>query len=174
LIKNLQQVKISVDLEHFVNYQLIELLKEFKDIFAYTYKDLKGIPPHIVQHRIELDTSIPPTHQARYRLNPNYATILQEDIDKLFAASFIKPIKEATWLSPIVVVPKKNEKLKICVDFKKLNVATKKDPYPLPFTDEVINIIVGHEVYTFLSGFFRYHQISIALEDQYQTTFNTN
>ncbi len=51
------------------------------------------------------------------------------------------------------------------MNFKKLNAATLKDPYPLPFTDEVINIVAGHEVYTFLNGFFRYHQISIALED---------
>jgi hypothetical protein len=50
------------------------------------------------------------------------------------------------------------------VDFKKLNTTTKKDPYPLPFTDEVINTIVGHEIYTFLNGFFGYHHISIALE----------
>jgi hypothetical protein len=54
------------------------------------------------------------------------------------------------------------------VDFWKLNVAIKKDPYFLPFTNEVINIIVGHEVYTFLLGFYRYHKISIALEDQYK------
>jgi hypothetical protein len=68
-------------------------------------------------------------------------------------------------------VPKKNGKLRICVDFKKLNVATKKDPYLLSFTDEVINTIAGHEVYTFLNGFSRYHHISIATEDQYKTTF---
>jgi hypothetical protein len=67
----------------------------------------------------------------------------------LLVVGFIKPIEEATWLSPIVVVPKKNEKLKICVDFKKLNVAIKKDPYSLPFTDEVIDTITRHEVYTF-------------------------
>jgi hypothetical protein len=54
-------------------------------------------------------------------------------------------------------MPKKNGKLRIYVDFRKLNVATKKDPYLLPFTDEVINIVAGHEVYTFLDGFFRYH-----------------
>jgi hypothetical protein len=54
-------------------------------------------------------------------------------------------------------VPKKNEKLRICVDFRKLNVATKKDPFSLPFIDEVINIITGHEVYTYLGGFFGYH-----------------
>jgi hypothetical protein len=82
-------------------------------------------------------------------LNLNYAIIVKYDIDKLLVVGFIKPIEEATWLSPIIVVPKKNEKLKICVDFKKLNVAIKKDPYSLPFTDEVIDIITRHEVYTF-------------------------
>jgi hypothetical protein len=70
-----------------------------------------------------------------------------------------------SWLSPIVVVLKKNGKLKICVDFNKLNVVIKKDPYMLPFTNEVINTITRHEVYTFLGGFSKYHQISIALEN---------
>jgi hypothetical protein len=64
-----------------------------------------------------------------------------------------------------VVVPQKNGKLKICVNFKKLNMATKKDPYLLLFTYEVINTIVGHEVYTFLDKFSRYHHISITLKD---------
>ncbi len=59
------------------------------------------------------------------------------------------------------------------MDFKKLNVATKKDPYLLPFIDEIIITIVGHEVYTFLDGFSKYHQTSIALEDWYKTTFVT-
>jgi len=57
--------------------ELQMLFKEFKDVFAWTYKDLKGKPSKLVQHKIELDTSIPPTHQARYRLNPNYATTVK-------------------------------------------------------------------------------------------------
>jgi len=81
---------------------------------------------------------------------------------------------EATWLSPIVVVPKKNGKLKICVDFRKFNKATKKDPYPLPFYDEVLNIIVGYETYSFLDGYSGYHLISIAPKDTYKTTFITD
>jgi hypothetical protein len=96
-------------------------------------------------------------------LNPNYITIVKHDVDKLLTANFIKPIEKATWPSPIIVVLKKNENLRICVNFIKLNVVTKKDPYSLPFTNEVINIVVRHEVYTFLYGFFRYHQISITL-----------
>jgi hypothetical protein len=57
---------------------------------------------------------------------------------------------------------------------RKFNFATKKDPYPLSFINEVINIIAEHEVYTFLNGFFGYHQISIALKDQYKIAFVTN
>jgi hypothetical protein len=71
----------------------------------------------------------------------------------------------------VVVVPKKNAKLRICIDFKKLNVATKKDPYPLPFTDEMLNTVIGYEAYFFLDGYSGYHQIFIAPEDRYKTTF---
>jgi hypothetical protein len=74
---------------------------------------LKGIPLDVAQHQIELDTSIPPTHQARYRLNPNYVAIVKHDIDKLLVVGFIKLIDEATWLSPIVVMLKKNGKLNL-------------------------------------------------------------
>jgi hypothetical protein len=74
----------------------------------------------------------------------------------LFVTSFIKLVEKATWLSPIVVVRKKNGKLRIHVDFRKLNATTKKDPYMLPFIDEVINIVIKHKVYTFLDGFFGY------------------
>jgi hypothetical protein len=85
------------------------LLKEFKDVFPWTYKDLKGITPKLIQHKIELDTSIPPTHQARYRLNFNYVVIVKQDIDKLLTVGFIQPEEEATWLSPIVVVLRRME-----------------------------------------------------------------
>ncbi len=64
-------------------------MKEFKDVFAWIDKDLKGIPPKLAQRRIELDIFIPPAHQARYRLNPNYAITIKQDIDKLLVAGFI-------------------------------------------------------------------------------------
>jgi len=105
------------------------------------------------KHIIELDTTIPLAHRAKYRLNLNYVTVVKQDIDKLIATKFIQFVEEATWLSPIVIVPKKNGKLKICIDFRKLNVATKKDPYPLPFTDEMLNIVAGYEAYYFLDGY---------------------
>ncbi len=62
-------------------------------MFALTYKDLKGIPPKLVQHKIGLNTSITPTHQPRYKLNPNYVVIVKHDIDKLLFIGFIQPVK---------------------------------------------------------------------------------
>ncbi len=89
-------------------------------MFALIHKDLKGIPLELAQCRIELNTSIPQAHQARYKLNLNYVATNKHDIEKLLAARFIQLIKEATWLSPIM-----NGNLKICVNFKKLNMITK-------------------------------------------------
>jgi hypothetical protein len=63
-------------------------------------------------------------------MNPNYVAMVKQALDKLFVAGFIALVEEATWLSLIVVVSKNNSKPRICVDFRKLNVATKKDPYP--------------------------------------------
>ncbi len=74
-------------------------------------------------------------------------------------------------MSPIVVIPKKNGKLKVCVNFRKLTIATKKDPYPLFFTYEVLNIIIGYVEYSFLDGYSGYHQISIAPKDRYKIGF---
>jgi putative transposase len=103
-------------------------------------------------------------------LNLNYVITIKQDINKLLATRFIQPIEEVAWLPPIVVIPKKNGEFKICVDLKKLNAVTKNFFYPLPFID-VLNIIEGHDVYSFLDGCFGYHQISITLEDKYKTTF---
>jgi MarR-like DNA-binding transcriptional regulator SgrR of sgrS sRNA len=100
------------------------MLKEFKDNFAWTYKYLKGIPLELAQHKIELDIIILSTHQTKYKLNPNDVTMVKQDINKLLTIGFIEFVKEATWLSPIVVVPKKNGKLKFCIDFRKLNEAS--------------------------------------------------
>jgi hypothetical protein len=109
---------------------LKKLLLEYKDMFAWIYKDLKGIPLELAQHCIKLVNTISPTHQAMYKMNLNYATIIKQNINKLLTTGFIEVMEETTWLSLIVVVPKKNGKFKICVDIIKLNVATKKYSCP--------------------------------------------
>ena len=106
-------------------------------------------------------------------MNPNYAKAVKEDLEKLLKADFIELVNQATWLSPIVVVPKKNGKLRICVDFRRLNAATKKDPYHLPFTDEVLDTVIEYATYSFIDCFFDYHQVHIHADDRYKSAFIT-
>ena len=169
-----QCIKVNSTLPIPIATQANALFTEYKDVFTWNYKDLRGILEQIAQHKIELDIGIPPAHQSRYRMNPNYASIVKHDIDKLLAAGFVEPVDNPTWLSPIVVVPKKNGKLRICVDFRKLNAATKKDPYPIPFTDSILDTVAVHEMYSFLNGYSGYHQIKIAPEDRFKTAFVTD
>ncbi|MCO5598443.1 hypothetical protein L7F22_052538 [Adiantum nelumboides] len=135
--------------------------------------ELKGIDPRVCQYKIPLRLDARPIRMQRYRMNPNYAAKVKEEIDALLKAGFIAEVESSDWLFPIVVVPKKNGKLRICVDFKKLNEQTIKDPFPLPFTDTMLNQVAGHEMYSFLDGYSGYNQISLAEEDREKTAFIT-
>jgi hypothetical protein len=87
-------------------------------------------------------------------LNLNYVTSVKHDINKPLIAGFIQPIEEVAWLSPIVVMPKKNGKLKICVDFRKLNTETNILILILyHFSNEVLNTVIRYEVYSFFDGY---------------------
>ena len=94
-------------------------------------------------------------------MNSNYATNVKEEIDKLLKIGFIRPVKRATLLSPIVVIPKKNGRIRVCVDYRKLNTATVTDGFPLPFTD------------IFVDGFSGYNQIQMHPDDQEKMAFVT-
>ena len=166
-------VKVAKELPKEEKQAMVALLTDFKDVFAWSYEDMRGLDPQLYQHQIHLSTDAKPIAQRRYRMNPNYAAKVKEEIDKLLRVGFIRPVKQATWLSPIVVVPKKNGKIRVCVDYRKLNAATVTDAFPLPFTDGVLDAVAGHEVYSFLDGFSGYNQIRMNPADQEKTAFVT-
>ena len=85
------------------------------------------------------------------------------ELDKMLAAGIIEPIEESEWVNPMVVQEKKTKgEIRIYVDLRKLNDACLHDPFPTPFTDEVLDNVGGQEVYSFSYGFLGYHQIRIA------------
>ena len=104
-------------------------------------------------------------------MNPALKDIVKEELQKLLDAGFIYPISDSEWVSPLVLVPKKNGKWRICVDYRELNKATKKDHFPLPFIDQVLDGLAGKKFFSFLDGFSGYNQIQICPEDQDKTTF---
>jgi hypothetical protein len=104
-------------------------------------------------------------------MNPNYVQRVGEDLEKLLDTQFIFPIETTQWLSPMVIVPKKNRKLRICVDYRKLNSQIKKDPFSLPFLDLVLNTVVGHEMYSFMDGYSGYNQLKMVKENTKKMSF---
>ena len=166
-------VKIAKDLATSDRSALIGLLTEYQDVFAWSYSDMKGLDPQYYQHQIHLQTDARPIQQRRYRMNPNYVAKVKDEIDKLLCVGFIRPVKRATWLSPIVVVTKKNGQIRVFVDYRKLNVVTITNAFPIPFTDNILNTVAGHDCYSFLDGFNGYNQIRMHPDDQEKTTFIT-
>ena len=114
-----------------------------------------------------------PIMQMRYKMNPNYAAKVKEEIDKYLEAGFIYHVDKMEWSSAIVIVPKKNGKLRVCVYYRKLNAVTKVDLFPLPFTKSILKVVAGHKIYTLMDGYSGYNQIMIAMEDQLKTSFIT-
>jgi hypothetical protein len=151
-------------------------LLDYKDVFAWSHSDLTGIAPKYGQQWIDLKDGVMPIQQRQYRLNPKYSLKVKEELEKLLEAGFIYPVKHSEWVSSIVIVSKKVgadgvAKIRVCQDYRKLNGATKKDFYPLPFTDIILDHATRHEIYTFLDGMSGYNQIYIKKEDQVYTTF---
>ena len=93
---------------------------------------------------------------------------------QLVEGNFIKEVKYPEWLANVVVVPKKGGKWGVCVDYTNLNKACPKDNFPLPRIDQIIDVIAGHEILSFLDAFSRYHQISMHPPDAEKTTFITS
>ena len=92
----------------------------------------------------------------------------------MLEAGVIEPVEESKWINPIVVQDKKNlGEVRICVGLRELNDAYLHDPFPTPFTNEVLENVGGQEMYSFTYGLLGYHQVIISKEDRYKTTFAT-
>jgi hypothetical protein len=131
---------------------------------------MKGIAGELGEMKIPLKPGTKPVKQRPYRLNPRYKEKVKEEIDCMLKAGVIELVEESEWISPMVVQDKKTGGIRICVDLRKLNDACLHDPFPTPFTDEVLENVGGQEAYSFTDGFSGYHQIRIVQEDRHKTT----
>ena len=169
--------------------KLLAVLRAHKQAIGWTLADIKGISPSTCMHRILLEEEAKPVRQPQRRLNPLIMEVVKKEITKLLDAGIIFPISDSKWVSPVQVVPKKsgltviknkdNELVptrvqnswRVCIDYRRLNQATRKDHFPLPFIDQMLERLAGKSHYCFLDGFTGYFQIHIAPEDQEKTTF---
>lgn len=182
-------VIISADLTDTMEEQLLRVLRDNKEAFGWSIHDIKGINPSICTHRIYMEDDYQPRALPQRRLNPNMKEVVKNEVIKLLDAGIIYPISDSKWVSPVQCVPKKggttvmqndkNELIavrktigwRMCIDFRKLNDATRKDHFPLPFIDQMLERVAGHEYYCCLDGYSGYLQIPVASQDQEKTTF---
>jgi hypothetical protein len=134
---------------------------------------MKGIAGELGEMNIPLKLEARPVRQRPYRLNPIYKKKLREEIDKMLEAGIIEPDRRIRMDKPHGSLGENQGGIRICVDLRKINDVFLHDPFPTPFTDEVLENVGGQEAYSFTNGFLGYHQIKIAPEDRYKTTFAT-
>ncbi|XP_040369382.1 uncharacterized protein LOC121051265 [Rosa chinensis] len=182
-------VIISSCLSALQEQKLLRMLDEHKEAIGWTIADIKGISPSMCMHKILLEDDMKPRRDPQRRLNPPMQEVVRKEVMKLLDVGVIYPISDSKWVSPVQVVPKKsgitvvaNDKgelvpqrvangWRVCIDYRKLNNATRNDHFPLPFIDQMLERLAGHEYYCFLDGYSGYNQIPIAPEDQDKTTF---
>ena len=167
----LNQIRLGAELFPQEREHFCKVLRKFIHLFAFNCKDMREVT--LETHKIELVQNAKAVRQKSYRMNPKYAVVIKIELEKLLEAGFIRPVENTEWVSPISLATKKNGQLRVCVNYKKLNDVTKKDRYPIPFCDEILEEVGGHELYSFADGNSGYHQVKIAKEDQLKTTFTS-
>jgi len=170
-MEQLRKIQLGPDLQPKKRKQYEDLLRKYIHLFAFSYKDLREVT--MEQHKIELLPNAKSIRAKQGRWNPRYTTMVKEELDKLLEVGFIRLVETTEWVFPVELTLKKNGKLRVCVNYKALNKVTKKDRYPLPFCEEILEKVAGHKMYTFGNGYRGYHQVKIAPEDQLKTTFTT-
>ncbi|KAI5430618.1 hypothetical protein KIW84_034997 [Lathyrus oleraceus] len=168
-----RMVKIGALLEESVKKGLITLLREYSDIFAWSYEEMPGLDTDIVQHFLPLKPECVPVKQKLRRTHPDMAVKIKEEVHKQIDAGFLVTSIYPLWVANIVPVPKKDGKVRMCVDYRDLNKASPKDDFPLPHIDMLVDNTAKFKVFSFMDGFSGYNQIKMAPEDMEKTTFIT-
>jgi hypothetical protein len=168
-------VIISDKLSNDETQRLIAILEKFRSVIIYSLKHLKGISTSLYTHRIPMEEDHKPIREHHRWLNNAMREVVEKEVLKLLKAGVIYPISDSEWVSPVQVVSKKggmtfirNEKnelipqqtvtgWRMCIDYQKLHKATRKDHFPLPFIDEMLERMANHSFFCYLDGYSGYH-----------------
>jgi hypothetical protein len=187
--KNIYPIIISAKLSGKEEERLLEILRKHRGAMGYTLNDLKGISPTICQHAINMEPDAKLVVEHQRRLIPKMKEVVRNKVLKLLDTGIIYTIADSRWVSHVHCVPKKggitivpnenNELIpqrvvvgyRMCINFRKVNKVTKKDHYPLPFIDQMLERLSKKTHFCFLDGYSGFSQIAVKKQDQEKTTF---
>jgi hypothetical protein len=148
----------------------IPMVCEYPDVFPY---ELPGMPPdRDIEFAIELQPGTAPISKRPYRMPPAELAELKRQLQELLDKGFIRP-STSPWGCPALFVKKKDDSLRLCVDYRPLNAVTIKNKYSLPRSDVLFDQLVGDKVFSKLDLRSGYHQIKIRASDIPKTAFST-
>jgi hypothetical protein len=148
----------------------IPIVCEYPDVFP---DDLPGLPPdRDIEFIIELQLGTAPISKKSYRMPPNELAKLKIQLQDLLDKGFIHP-SASPWGCPALFVKKKDNSLRLCVDYHPLNAVTIKNKYPLPRIDILFDQLAGAKVFSKIDLRSGYHQIKIQPSDIPKTAFST-
>ena len=153
---------------------MVEFLRKNVAVFAWDAYEASGVDPNFICYHLNVNPLIIPERQPPRRPSKEHVEAIKNEVAKLKPAGAIKEVFYPQWLANTVMVKKKTGKWCVCVDFTDLNKACPKYPFPMPWVDQLVDVMVGHHRMSFLDAFQGYHQIPLALDDQEKTVFVTS
>ena len=114
------------------------LLGEFQDVFPWSYEDIHGFYPALIQHVIPIKEGIKLDRQKQRPINPALEATIRKELEKLLKAGIIFPIKYSEWVSNFVHIQRTTGQIRLCVDFRALNRVSVKDHFPLPNMEMIL------------------------------------
>jgi hypothetical protein len=151
----------------------LKLFREYQDVFAWSYRELKTYDTRIIQHTIPLKSGVKPFQQKLRKYHPSLEPLMYQELKKLLDAKIIFQVRHSAWVENLVPVRKKSGEIRLCVDFRNLNRASEKDNYPVPPMEQLLQTMSGSEIFSLLDGFSGYNQVLVSEEDRLKTTFRT-
>jgi hypothetical protein len=166
-------VKLLSSLSREQRVEYAELLKEFADVFSWTYENLRTYNTSIIEHKIPLKEEAKPFRQKLRQINPMLLPTMEKEVKKILDAQIIVPLRYYEWVAKLVPVRNKSGEIRLCVDFINLNRSSKKENYPLPKMEHILQRVTGASRISMIDKFSSYNQIFILPEDREKTTFTT-
>ncbi|KAK8913989.1 hypothetical protein KSP39_PZI024103 [Platanthera zijinensis] len=167
-------VQLGSLLQEHEREELAAYLRKNKDIFAWSPEDMPGIDPQIIRHSLSINPACKPVIQKKRNFAPERLQAIEEEVEKLLRAQFIREVGYPTWVANVVLVKKSSGKWRMCVDYTNLNQACPKDSFPLPRIDQLVDSTAGHQLLSFMDAYSGYNQIRMNPTDEEHTAFRTD
>nr|GEY64289.1 reverse transcriptase domain-containing protein [Tanacetum cinerariifolium] len=174
-----QTIAIGRQLPTKTKIRLLDLLRTYVDVFAWTTAHMMGVPRRVTirgetfntEHKINELKLLELVKQKNRSMAPERNEAIHTQVDELTKANILREVKYQTWVSNSVIVKKANGRWKLCVDFTDINKACPKEHHSLPRIEQKVKDLYRHRLKCFLNAYKGYHQIPIAEKDKEKTAF---